>query len=100
MDAEWDDNKRLSNIEKHGVDFVRAASIFEEWFLDQPQVKRDSGEERFAAIGKTGDLILYVVYTWRENRRRIISARQAGRDEREEYNQSLPKGPSQNEGSD
>ena len=88
-DAEWDEKKRQLNLAKHGIDFTRAASIFEGAIAEYPQQKRDYGEERFAAIGRVEDLILYVIYTWRDNRRRIISARRAGHDERERYYKSL-----------
>ena len=85
MDAEWDEKKRLSNIEKHGVDFDDAASIFEGPTVDLPSRKLDYGEERFAVLGEADEKILFVVYTWRGDRRRIISARKAGSDERERY---------------
>ena len=89
MAAEWDEKKRLSNIAKHGVDFTVAASIFDGPVVEYPQQKRDYGEERIAAIGRAGDRILYVIYTWRDYRRRIISARRAGDDEREKYYKSV-----------
>lgn len=89
MDAEWDEKKRLANIAKHGIDFAVAVSIFDGLVVEYPQPKRDYGEERIAVIGRTGDRILYVVYTWRDYRRRIISARRASDDEREKYYKSL-----------
>jgi uncharacterized DUF497 family protein len=89
MDAEWDEKKRLANLTKHGIDFNRAALIFGGPIVEYPQQARDYGEERIAAIGRTEDLFLYVIYTWRDNRRRIISARRAGHDERERYYESL-----------
>ena len=89
MDAEWDEKKRLANIAKHGIDFIVAASIFDRPVLEYAQPKRDYGEERIAAIGRAGEGILYVIYTWRDYRRRIISARRANEDEREEYYKSV-----------
>jgi len=45
----------------------------------------DYGEERIATLGRSEGKILYVVYTWRGNARRIISAREAMKDERRAY---------------
>lgn len=89
MDAEWDEKKRLSNLAKHNVDFNRVASIFDGPVVAWPLQKRDYGEDRFAALGIVEGLIFYVVYTWRGDRRRIISARRAGRRERERYHKGL-----------
>jgi len=63
MDAEWDEKKRAANLAKHGIDFHRAALIFAGPLVEYPQKKRDYGEDRIAAIGRTEDLILYVIYT-------------------------------------
>ena len=89
MDAEWDEKKRLSNLAKHKVDFNRVVAMFDGPIVEWPQRQHDYGEDRFAALGKIEDLIFYVIYTWRGDRRRIISARRAGRHEREKYNESF-----------
>ena len=86
---EWDEKKRLSNLAKHNVDFNRVASIFDGRVVAWPLPQRDYGEDRFAALGIVEELIFYVVYTWRGDRRRIISARKAGRRERERYHKSV-----------
>jgi uncharacterized DUF497 family protein len=39
--AEWDEQKRLTNIAKHRLDFVRAAMIFEGPIVEIPQRRRD-----------------------------------------------------------
>jgi len=89
VDFEWDENKRMANLAKHGIDFNRAASIFESTFVNLPKRQRDYGEERIAVLGRLEEGILFVVYTWRGDRCRIISARKARRDERERYYKSL-----------
>ncbi|MBC8233109.1 BrnT family toxin [bacterium] len=45
----------------------------------------DYGEERIATLGRSEGKILYVVYTWCGDARRIISARRAMKDERRAY---------------
>lgn len=82
---EWDPEKAAANYEKHGIRFARAAEIFGD---DKLYVEADSFpfEERFIAIGMddTG-IVLVVIFTWRGERIRIISARKADRQERRYY---------------
>ena len=84
---EWDPAKREANLVKHGIDFARAARIFEAPALERPDRRRDYGEERFVALGAVEELVLAVVYTPRETAFRIISAREAHRDEKAAYRQ-------------
>jgi uncharacterized DUF497 family protein len=82
---EWDPDKAANNFSKHGVRFAEAVTVFEdEAALTMPD--DEAGEERFVAlgIGSTGR-ILVVVYTTREDRIRIISARKATRQEQLQY---------------
>jgi uncharacterized DUF497 family protein len=95
MDYEWDSGKEAANLAKHGISFVAAARVLESGStLELPSVR--GGEARWVAIGAhptTGKLIA-VVYTAREDRFRIISARRARKDEEEEYRRRTQgKGP-------
>ena len=80
MEFEWDNNKRLANIEKHGYDFRVAVNIFEEAVVEVPH--RRHGEDRILALGRLGNYVIAVVYTWRGHARRIISVRRANKKER------------------
>jgi uncharacterized DUF497 family protein len=81
MFLEWDDRKRLSNLEKHRLDFEDAALIFGADFLKLPA--RPSGDEtRFRAIGYVRGNPVAVIYTERGDAIRIISMRKARTDER------------------
>ena len=82
---EWDDDKRKSNLEKHGVDFSRAVLIFRNPILERPDNRADHGEDRWRAIGYWRTSFIIVIYTWRGENRRIISAWKAGKNEQEEY---------------
>ena len=73
---EWDERKRATNLTKHGVDFELAKLIFEGPTLEGPDDRRNYGERRIGAFG---------VYTWRGRRRRLISARKAGKHEQKIY---------------
>ena len=74
MAFEWDEEKRDRNLVKHGVDFVRAAKIFDNPVLELRDTREDYGEERWIAVGHWQGYFLVVVYTWRDGNRRIISA--------------------------
>jgi uncharacterized DUF497 family protein len=82
---EWDEEKRQSNLKKHGIDFVRACQIFEGYTVEFEDSRYNYGEERFMAIGETGGQVLTVVYTLRGEVIRLISARKAKKNEREIY---------------
>jgi len=85
VDVEWDRAKALANRRKHGVDFADAVAVFED---DQAMTIQDesSEEERFITIGMDAFArVLVVVYTWRNERIRLISARKAIRHERTQY---------------
>jgi hypothetical protein len=82
---EWDERKRLRNLEEHGVDFRRAVQIFDDAVLEAPDTRRSYGETRFLALGHVEDEYYMVVYTWRGQARRIISAWKVGNDGRRRY---------------
>ena len=88
MGFEWDEESEVGiNFRKHGVRMPEAIPVF-----DDPQAitivddESDPSELRFITLGM-GALgrLLVVVYTWRDDNIRIISARPAEAHEREEY---------------
>ena len=85
MEYEWDPAKASSNLEKHGVDFADAVIALEdENALSMADDHPD--EERFVAMGIDAlGRVLVVVYTWRDERVRVISARTATPRERRLY---------------
>ena len=86
---EWDERKRQSNLQNHGIDFVRAAKMFRNPILERLDDREDYGEDRWVAIGHWENFYMVVVYTWRGENRRIISAWKAGRYEQEAYNNQI-----------
>ena len=88
MEVEWDDNKAATNLEKHGISFEDAKNVFLDPSYIQREDTRDYGEVRFQVIGAVKQRILFVVYTRRTTRFRLISARKASRNERKQYYQS------------
>ena len=86
---EWDPKKAASNLRRHKIDFADAVAVFEDDFAvtiddDEPQ------EKRFITIGMDAlARIVVVVYTWRGDNIRIISARKAAAEERRQYEEGL-----------
>ncbi|HAC62642.1 MAG TPA: BrnT family toxin [Cyanothece sp. UBA12306] len=87
MEIEWDKNKAASNFSKHNIDFEDVKNIFLAPNRLEREDKRNYGETRIQVIGIVNQLVLFVVYTKRENRYRIISARRANKNERKQYYQ-------------
>jgi uncharacterized DUF497 family protein len=86
MDYEWDPGKAATNLQKHGVSFADAVSVFNDAFA-LTAADDFAEEEQFVTLGKDAfGRLLVVVYTWRaEQIIRIISARKATRPERTQY---------------
>ncbi len=82
---EWDDRKGRENIVKHGVDFVRAAMIFEHPVITAIDDRKQYGETRHRALGYVDDDFYVVIYAWRGKARRIISAWKAGENGKRRY---------------
>ncbi len=85
MQFEWDENKRLINIRKHGIDFADVPPIFE---LDTVTVIDDRfeyGETRYQTLGLLKAHVIMVVHTESETVIRIISARKANQYEEKIY---------------
>jgi uncharacterized DUF497 family protein len=85
MAFEWDEAKRLANIEKHGIDFADITEMFNGHVIENEDRRRDYGEQRIRAFGEVDGRVVQVVYTLRNGRRRVISARRARRNERRAY---------------
>ena len=82
---EWDESKRQANLAKHLVDFQDATQIFDGPVFEKARRRH----ARVLAIGLMEDVEIVVVYVMRGKRRRIISARRAHRDERQDYTNHL-----------
>ena len=85
MVFEWDDEKNQINKRKHKISFETAANVFfDEDRIEQLDEFHSDEEERWQVIGMV-DEILFVIYTERDDRTRIISARRADKKERRIY---------------
>jgi hypothetical protein len=85
VELEWDERKAAANLRKHDVDFADAALVLED---DLALTVRDPvgrGEGRWVTMGQDPHQRVFVVYTWRGERIRLISARKATSAERRRY---------------
>ena len=84
---EWDDQKATSNLQKHGVTFDEAVSVFADALaLTFADTDHFESEERSRTYGISNkERLLVVVHTERRDNVRIISARKATRYEKGIY---------------
>jgi len=87
MDYQWDPKKAQSNLRKHGIRFADAVSIFQDdSAITIEDIEHSEDEDRYVTIGMDAfGQILVVVYAWRGNSIRLISARKATPYERKAY---------------
>ena len=86
---EWDEVKNLANIAKHKVNFANIRRVFDDPFrIISADKKYNYEETRWNCIGYVKDCLFFVVYTYRDETIRIISARQATPKERRIYGNS------------
>ncbi len=89
MQFEWDEEKRESNLAKHGIDFDRAILLWDgrdfiEWQSTQ------SEEERWLRTGTIDERFMTVIWTSRGEIVRIVSARRARDGEKRKYYENYP----------
>jgi uncharacterized DUF497 family protein len=91
-EIEFDPVKEAENLRKHRLPFRAALLLFDGPFIEEEDRRRDYSETRFIATGPIaafGDRVFVVIYTWRDNARRIISFRRANDREVRRYRQGV-----------
>jgi uncharacterized DUF497 family protein len=86
VNFEWDPRKADANLRKLNVDFADAANALEDEHAITIPDPASALEERFVTVGMDPlGRVLVVVYTWRSETIRLISARTATRREARQY---------------
>lgn len=86
MEFEWDPEKAIQNRKKHGVDFADAIGVFYDEKAIWEEDEGSEGEQRFRKLGMDFlSRLLVVVYTYRGEKIRLISARKATKKEKGQY---------------
>jgi uncharacterized DUF497 family protein len=83
----YDPVKSAANKDKHGIDFEEAQAIWGDEGIPHVPARSDR-ESRIMAIGRIGTRHWSVVWTWRGDKVRIISARRARKEEVKLYEHS------------
>ena len=89
---DWDSGNKNKNFKKHGVSNEEA----EEVFLNEPvtyeDLKHSSLEKRFCCLGETdGGKKVFISFTVRDNKTRLISIRLMNKKERQQYAENIQK---------
>ena len=83
---EWDEKKDRLNKKNHGFSFAEILEIFDDpAFLEGYDREHSEKEERYYGIGCLNNILYVIVFYTLRERKRIISARRADKDEQEEY---------------
>jgi uncharacterized DUF497 family protein len=90
MRFEWDERKRESNLEKHGLDFLDAELIFRGALYSYPSERQS--EARWTTVGLLEGREVALVWTARGDAIRLISFRRARREERRQFRQLHGRG--------
>lgn len=93
MEFEWDPQKAAKNLRKHKVSFAEAATVFSDSLsATVPDPDHSDEEDRYIIVGKSMRFrLLIVAFAERDDRIRIISARELTRAERKAYEQETTK---------
>jgi uncharacterized DUF497 family protein len=86
---QWDSRKEQGNLRRHHFDFTGASLIWAGPVVEKVDDRREYGEPRIISIGGAGKNIVVVVYTWRGEDRRIISARRANSREKSLFEEKI-----------
>ena len=90
MDITWDPNKADTNFKKHGIRFSDAEMVLYDSFAMTIEERIVANEQRYVTIGTDAvGRILSVVYLYRSDTIRVISARKATRKERTQYEEGI-----------
>ena len=89
MEYDWDKNKAVTNLSKHGVFFEEAITVFDDpLYVDFYDPDHSFGEHRYILLGESVQgRLLFVSYMERNHSIRLISAREATPSERKAYEQ-------------
>ncbi len=89
---EWDGGNQSKSLKKHGITALETEEVFFNFYLVFPDQRHSLVEPRYGMHGKTNaGKVLFIVFTIRGLRVRIISARLASKKERNTYEEKFKK---------
>jgi len=81
MQFSWDENKRRSNLIKHGFDFIDASQVFEGETLTFEDDRFAYGKQRFITLGLLRGRVVVIAHTENQDKVRVISMREGTKRE-------------------
>ena len=81
----FDEAKRATNLEKHGIDFADLGDLFDLPMITIEDTRETYGETRLVSLGVHANEVVVLVWTERHQRAHLISCRKATRHEKREY---------------
>ena len=85
MRISYDPNKRAKILNEREIDIADAGQVFEGFHLTRRDDAHSDAETRYISVGQLGDTVVNIVWTEREDSRRIVTMRKANGKEREIY---------------
>jgi len=85
----WDEAKRRLTLVKRGLDFADSALVFAGRTLTLPDERKASGESRFITAGWLHECFVVIVWTPRNDGRRIISMRHGHAEEEDDWREQM-----------
>ena len=89
MRLTWDEAKRAATLAHRGLDFADARKVFAGSKVTLPDDRQDYGEPRFITAGWLDGRFVVLVWTPREDERRIISMRYGHGKEEDRFRREL-----------
>lgn len=89
MSIDYDPDKRAATLLHRGLDMADAAAVLDGPCVTFPDLRQDYGEDRYITLGLLVGRMVVLVWTWRDDVRRIISMRKANERERSLYRNRL-----------
>lgn len=91
MKVTYDATKRAVTLAQRGLDFEDAAIVFGGVCVTRRDERPLYDEDRFITVGILGDEVVVIVWTERDDSRRVISMRKADRRERQDYRRTVDR---------
>ena len=89
----WDDSKRQANLREHGLDFEGCEAVFDSPVVALEDSRRAYGEQRINLLGWLRGRVVHMTYTERGEDLRVISLREATKNETRRYFKALSRQP-------
>jgi len=81
----WREEKRAGNLKKHGIDLADCESLFDEPMITKEDTRESYGEQRSQSLCLLNGKVVFVVWVELPDSARLISVRDAKRQEQRFY---------------